>query len=127
MKQVDLLLAGAEHAELGLAHAARDGRKQLVAVVPQVDPLEAVAAALERLRDFAASGALAQDIEARWQDAWDEHRTFEAPNPYLKDANAKLKFVGTTSFGQKRQVAVPMVVNEYKDGKFSTLFVGTVD
>jgi branched-chain amino acid transport system substrate-binding protein len=53
--------------------------------------------------------------------------TFEAPNPYLKDPNAKLKFVGSTSFGQKRQVAVPMVVNEYKDGKFQTLFVGTVD
>ena len=53
--------------------------------------------------------------------------TFEAANPYLKDPNAKLKYVGTTSFGQKRQVAVPMVVNEYKDGKFETLFVGTVD
>ena len=53
--------------------------------------------------------------------------SFEAPNPYLKDANAKLKYVGMTSFGQKRQVAVPMVVNEYKDGKFETLFVGTVD
>ena len=53
--------------------------------------------------------------------------TFEAPNPYLKDPNAKLKYVGSTSFGQKRQVAVPMVVNEYKDGKFTTLFVGTVD
>ena len=53
--------------------------------------------------------------------------SFEAPNPYLKDPNARLKYVGTTSFGQKRQVAVPMVVNEYKDGKFETLFVGTVD
>lgn len=53
--------------------------------------------------------------------------TFEAQNPYLKDPNAKLKYVGMTSFGQKRQVAVPMVVNEYKDGKFETLFVGTVD
>ena len=53
--------------------------------------------------------------------------SFEAPNPYLKDANAKLKYVGSTSFGQKRQVAVPMVVNQYKDGKFETLFVGTVD
>lgn len=53
--------------------------------------------------------------------------TFEAANPYLKDANAKLKYVGMTSFGQKRQVAVPMVVNEYKDGAFQTLFVGTVD
>ena len=52
--------------------------------------------------------------------------TFSAPNPYLK-GDAKLTYVGTTSFGQKRQVAVPMVVNEYKDGAFRTLFVGTVD
>ena len=52
--------------------------------------------------------------------------TFEAPNPFMV-GDAKLKYVGTTSFGQKRQVAVPMVVNEYKDGKFETLFVGTVD
>jgi branched-chain amino acid transport system substrate-binding protein len=52
--------------------------------------------------------------------------TFSAPNPYLK-GDAKLSYVGMTSFGQKRQVAVPMVVNEYKDGKFETLFVGLVD
>jgi branched-chain amino acid transport system substrate-binding protein len=53
--------------------------------------------------------------------------TFSAPNPYLKDASAKLTYVGTTSFGQKRQVSVPMVVNEYEDGAFKTLFVGSVD
>jgi branched-chain amino acid transport system substrate-binding protein len=52
--------------------------------------------------------------------------TFSASNPYMKGDN-KLKYVGTASFGQKRQVAVPMVVNEYKDGKFTTLFVGEVD
>jgi branched-chain amino acid transport system substrate-binding protein len=52
--------------------------------------------------------------------------TFSAPNPYMKGDN-RLKYVGTTSFGQKRQVAVPLVVNEYKDGKFTTLFVGEVD
>ncbi len=52
--------------------------------------------------------------------------TFSAPNPYMKGDNT-LKYVGTTSFGQKRQVAVPLVVNEYKDGKFTTLFVGEVD
>ena len=51
---------------------------------------------------------------------------FSAPNPYLK-GDAKLSYVGSTSFGQKRQVAVPMVVNEYKGGKFVTLFVGQVD
>ena len=52
--------------------------------------------------------------------------SFSAPNPYLK-GDAKLTYVGDTSFGQKRQLAVPMVVNEYQDGAFKTLFVGTVD
>jgi branched-chain amino acid transport system substrate-binding protein len=51
--------------------------------------------------------------------------TFSAPNPFVKDGT--LKYVGMTSFGQKRQVSVPMVVNEYRDGKFETLFVGEVD
>jgi branched-chain amino acid transport system substrate-binding protein len=52
---------------------------------------------------------------------------FSAPNPYLKDPEAKLSYVGSTSFGQKRQLAVPMVVNEYQNGEFVTLFVGQVD
>ena len=52
--------------------------------------------------------------------------TFSAPNPYLK-GDAKLSYVGMTSFGQKRQVSVPMVVTQYKGGKFETLFIGTVD
>ena len=53
--------------------------------------------------------------------------SFSAANPYLNDAKATLHYVGSTSFGQKRQVAVPMVVNEYQGGAFKTLFVGTVD
>jgi branched-chain amino acid transport system substrate-binding protein len=53
--------------------------------------------------------------------------TFSAPNPYLKDKSATLHYVGTTSFGQKRQLAVPLVVNEYENGKFKTLFVANVD
>ena len=52
--------------------------------------------------------------------------TFEAPNPYLK-GDAKLRYVGMSSFGQRRQVAVPLVVNVYKDGAFETLFVAEVD
>jgi branched-chain amino acid transport system substrate-binding protein len=52
--------------------------------------------------------------------------TFSAQNPYVK-GDSKLKYVGMTSFGQKRQIFVPMVVNEYKDGAFKTLFVGEVD
>jgi branched-chain amino acid transport system substrate-binding protein len=52
--------------------------------------------------------------------------SFSAPNIYMK-GDAVLKYVGTTSFGQKRQVSVPMVVNEYRDGKFVTLFIAEVD
>lgn len=51
--------------------------------------------------------------------------TFLAPNPYAKDGT--LKYVGTTSFGQKRQISVPMVVTEFENGAFKTLFVGEVD
>ena len=53
--------------------------------------------------------------------------SFEAPNPYVKTAGAKLRYVGSSSFTQKRQLAVPLVVNAYKDGKFETLFVAEVD
>jgi len=52
--------------------------------------------------------------------------TFEAPNPYM-NGDAKLRYVGMTSFGQRRQVAVPLVVNVYQDGAFETLFVAEVD
>ncbi len=51
---------------------------------------------------------------------------FEAPNPYMV-GDAVLKYVGMSSFGQKRQVAVPLVVNVYRDGAFETLFVAEVD
>ena len=52
--------------------------------------------------------------------------TFEAPNPYM-NGDAKLRYVGMSSFGQRRQVAVPLVVNVYRDGAFETLFVAEVD
>ncbi|WP_316979091.1 ABC transporter substrate-binding protein [Shumkonia mesophila] len=52
--------------------------------------------------------------------------TFEASNVFMK-GDAKLKYVGMKSFGQKRQISVPMVVNEYKNGKFETLFIAEVD
>jgi branched-chain amino acid transport system substrate-binding protein len=51
---------------------------------------------------------------------------FEMPNPFVVD-NPPLKFVGTAYFEQPRQIGVPMVVNEYRDGEFSTLFVGGVE
>ena len=52
--------------------------------------------------------------------------TFEAPNPYMK-GDAMLRYVGMTSFGQRRQIAVPLVVNVFQDGAFETLFVAEVD
>lgn len=52
--------------------------------------------------------------------------SFSAPNPFMV-GDAKLSYVGTSSFGQKRQVSVPLVVNEFRDGKFETLFVAQVD
>ena len=52
--------------------------------------------------------------------------TFEVANPYM-NGDATMKYVGTSSFGQKRQVAVPLVVNVYEDGEFKTLFVAEVD
>jgi len=52
--------------------------------------------------------------------------TFEAPNPYMT-GDAVLSYVGSSSFGQKRQVAVPLVVNVFNDGEFDTLFVAKVD
>ncbi|MEZ4607396.1 MAG: ABC transporter substrate-binding protein [Deinococcales bacterium] len=52
--------------------------------------------------------------------------SFSASNIFMK-GDAVLEYVGTSSFGQKRQIAVPLVVNEYQDGEFVTLFVAKVD
>ncbi len=52
--------------------------------------------------------------------------TFSAPNPYMK-GDAELRYVGMSSFGQRRQIAVPLVVNVYMDGGFETLFIAEVD
>ncbi|MDE0303901.1 MAG: ABC transporter substrate-binding protein [Albidovulum sp.] len=52
--------------------------------------------------------------------------TFEAPNPYMK-GDAVLRYVGTSSFGQRRQLSVPLVVNVFNNGEFETLLVAEVD
>lgn len=51
---------------------------------------------------------------------------FSVKNPFLKE-DAQLTYVGNAYFGQKRQIGVPMVVTEYQDGAFKTLFVGRVE
>lgn len=74
------------------------------------------------LETLKANPAAINDVEA-FKTTMD---TFEAPNPFMV-GDAKLTYVGSTSFGQKRQVSVPLVVNEFRDGKFETLFVAQVD
>ncbi|MCH9705756.1 MAG: ABC transporter substrate-binding protein [Proteobacteria bacterium] len=79
--------------------------------------------ALEYILETLKANPTAIDDVDVFQNAMDD---FEAPNPFIK-GDAKLRYVGSTSFGQKRQVGVPMVVTEYRDGKFETLFVTNVD
>ncbi len=79
--------------------------------------------ALEYILETLKATPSAIDNVADFQASMD---SFEAPNPYMV-GDAKLRYVGTSSFGQKRQVAVPLVVNVYKDGAFETLFVAEVD
>lgn len=52
---------------------------------------------------------------------------WSAPNVFFKDKDAKLKFVGMSSFGQNRQLGVPLTPKMYENGKFKTLFVGSAD
>lgn len=51
---------------------------------------------------------------------------FSITNPFLKHKQP-LGYVGKKYFGQKRQIGVPIVVNQFENGKFQTLFVGSVD
>lgn len=74
------------------------------------------------LETLKADPSAIDDVDA-FQTTMD---TFEAPNPYMV-GDARLSYVGMTSFGQKRQIAVPLVVNVYRDGAFETLFVAEVD
>lgn len=79
--------------------------------------------ALEYILETLKANPKAIDDVAEFQKTMD---TFEAPNPFVK-GGAKLVYVGDSSFGQKRQLGVPMVVNEYKNGEFQTLFVTKAD
>ena len=48
-------------------------------------------------------------------------------NPFLKDTATQLSFVGKSSFGQNRQLGVPLTPKIYENGTFKTLFVGAAD
>ena len=46
-------------------------------------------------------------------------------NPFMRDKSL-LRYVGRSSFGRLRQIGVPVVVNEFRDGDFKTLFTASV-
>jgi branched-chain amino acid transport system substrate-binding protein len=75
------------------------------------------------LRTLAAAGPDAITNVALFKAAMP---SFSMRNPFIKE-DRPLKYVGTAYFHQPRQIGVPMVVNEVKDGKFATLFVGSVE
>lgn len=55
-----------------------------------------------------------------------EMETFSMVNPFVKGGQTKLEFAGQADFGRRSQVGVPLVVNEFQDKDFKTLFVGTI-
>ena len=55
-----------------------------------------------------------------------EMDTFSMTNPFVKGGATKLEFTGKADFGRRSQVGVPLVVNEFQDKEFKTLFVGTI-
>jgi len=50
-----------------------------------------------------------------------------AEDPFIKGGKARLKWVGQGYFDQLRQVSTPMVVTEFKNTDFVTLFIGYVE
>lgn len=52
--------------------------------------------------------------------------TFAIDNPFLKEKST-LRYVGAKTFNQQRQIGVPLVVDEFRDGKFNPLFIGSAE
>lgn len=51
-----------------------------------------------------------------------------ADNPYIQaEFEQVLEYVGSGYFDQLRQISVPIVIHEYRDGEFHTLHIGTVE
>lgn len=55
-----------------------------------------------------------------------EMATFSMTNPFVKGGSTKLEFTGNADFGRRSQVGVPLVINEFQDKDFKTVFVGTI-
>jgi branched-chain amino acid transport system substrate-binding protein len=75
-----------------------------------------------------------QTLKQAGAEAIDDVQAFKAAmpevdveNPFVKGGEPHLRWVGSDWFDQPRQINVPMVVNEYRDGEFETLFIGSVE
>lgn len=74
-----------------------------------------------------------ETLKVAGKGALDDVEVFKAAMPNVSAENRllvgenSLTYVGTGFFDQPRQLPIPMVVNEYRDGDFQTLFVGAVD
>jgi branched-chain amino acid transport system substrate-binding protein len=55
-----------------------------------------------------------------------EMPTFSTINPFVKGGATKLEFAGQADFGRRSQVGVPLVINEFQDKDFKTVFVGAI-
>ena len=76
------------------------------------------------LRTLQKAGAEAINDTSKFRAAMSN---FDEVNPLIKGGKERLVYTGSTYFKQKRQIGIPMVVNEVRDGKFETLFIGNVD
>ncbi len=77
---------------------------------------------------------LLQTLRVAGKDALDDVELFKAAipkvnpmDPFIKGNTARLSWVGNGYFNQLRQVSTPMVVTEFKDVDFETLFIGYVE
>ena len=50
---------------------------------------------------------------------------FVTEDPFVNDKR-ELRYTGERSFNQQRQIGVPLVIDEFRDGGFQPLFVGSV-
>lgn len=48
-------------------------------------------------------------------------------NPFMMGGEPSLQWIGDHYFGQKRQINVPLVITEFKDGEFQTIDIKSVD
>lgn len=75
------------------------------------------------LRTLQKAGAGAIEDTSKFRAAMG---SFNEVNPFIKGGQERLVFTGASFFDQKRQLGIPMVVNEVRNGKFETLFIGSV-